>query len=85
MTSVNIKMKKLSEKGDIIIGEGEEIKDFMYLKEGLVKIYKKRDANRTQIISIAKPMDFVSMLTVFSDSSYHYSIFCSRRFNYLLY
>ena len=68
------KDEKTFRKGDIIIGEGEEIKDFMYLKEGLVKIYKKRDANRTQIISIAKPMDFVSMLTVFSDSSYHYSI-----------
>ena len=68
------KTEKNYNKGDIIVGEGEEIKEFMYLKEGLVKIYKKRDDKHTQIISLVKPMDFVSMLTVFSDSSYHYSI-----------
>ncbi len=68
------KAEKSYRKGDIIVGEGEEIKEFMYLKEGLVKIFKKRDDKHTQIISISKPMDFVSLLTVFSDSSYHYSI-----------
>jgi CRP/FNR family transcriptional regulator len=68
------KNERSYKKGEIIVDEGEEIKEFMYLKEGLVKIYKKRDDRHSQIISIAKPMDFVSLLSVFSDVQYQYSM-----------
>lgn len=68
------KQEKVYEKGDIIVQEGEEIKHFMYLKYGLVKLYRKADDNRDQIITFARPLDFVSMLSVFSDKEYHYSV-----------
>jgi CRP-like cAMP-binding protein len=61
-------------KGELICEEGEEIKEFMYLKSGLVKIFKKVENNRDQIIKIARPFDFVSMLSVFSDTHYKYSV-----------
>ncbi len=61
-------------KGETICEEGEEIKEFMYLKSGLVKIFKKVEENRDQIIKIARPFDFVSMLSVFSDTNYKYSV-----------
>jgi CRP-like cAMP-binding protein len=61
-------------KGELICEEGEEIKEFMYLKTGLVKIFKKIEDNRDQIIKIARPFDFVSMLSVFSDTYYKYSV-----------
>ncbi len=61
-------------KGELICEEGEEIKEFMYLKSGLVKIFKKVEYSRDQIIKIARPFDFVSMLSVFSDTHYKYSV-----------
>lgn len=70
----DVRVEKDFEKGDMIIEEGEEIKLFMYLKSGLVKIYRKADENRDQIIKFAGPLDFVSMLSVFSDTRYHYSV-----------
>lgn len=60
--------------GDIIIQEGEGIKEFLYLKSGLVKLFKTGEGNRDQIIKIAKPFDFVSMLSVFSDTHFRYSV-----------
>lgn len=68
------KQEAAYKKGQVIVNEGDEIKDFFYLKEGLVKIYKRIHNDRDQILSIAKSFDFVGMLTVFSDTHYHYSI-----------
>lgn len=70
----SVKVEKAFNKGDVIAEEGDEIKLFLYLKEGLVKIYRKVDENRNQIIKFAGPLDFVSMLSVFSDTHYHYSV-----------
>ena len=61
-------------KGDIIIKEGDKIQDFIYLKSGLVKLYRTGLDGRDQIISIAQPFDFVSLLSVFSDDHYNYSV-----------
>ncbi len=61
-------------KGDIICHAGESVKSFIYLKEGLVKLYKETRDRHEHIISIAKPMDFIGLLTVFSNSNYLYSI-----------
>lgn len=60
--------------GENLIKQGDVIKDFIYLKEGLVKLYRDTDQGQTQIISFGKPYDFVSLLSVFSDNHYNYSV-----------
>lgn len=62
------------DKGKIIIWEGSEIKDFTYLRSGLVKLSGKGTDGKDQIISFAKPFDFVSLLSVFSSSIYNYTV-----------
>lgn len=69
-----IKTEKSYYKGEIIVEEGTHIQDFMYLKEGLIKVYQRNGEISDQIISIAGPQDFVSIFTVFSDTHYHYSM-----------
>jgi CRP/FNR family transcriptional regulator len=60
--------------GEIIIKEGTAINDFVYLKSGLVKLYKTDSRQKEQIITIAKPFDYVSLLSVFSNRKYNYSV-----------
>ena len=60
--------------GEDLIKQGDVIKDFIYLKEGLVKLYRDIDHGQTQIISFGRPFDFVSLLSVFSDDHYNYSV-----------
>jgi CRP-like cAMP-binding protein len=60
-------------KGELIVEEGTEILDFNYLKSGLVKLYRS-SYEREQIITIARPFDFISLLSVFSDNRYKYSV-----------
>ncbi len=67
------KIERTYTKGEIIIREGEAIHDFIYLKSGLVKLFRTRK-DGDQIIAIAKPFDFVSLLTVFSEQLYNYSV-----------
>jgi len=62
------------EKGELIIQEGSPIEEFLYLKKGLVKLVKKGENQRERIISIARPLDFVSLLSTFSDKVYQFSI-----------
>lgn len=61
-------------KGDIIIREGDEIKQFIYLKDGLVKLFRKGANDKEQIICFALPLDFVSLLSIFSEKNYNYSV-----------
>lgn len=68
------RIERTFEKGDQIIKEGDEIRDFIYLKDGLVKLYRSGINDKDQIIHIAKPFDFVSLLSVFSDTHYKYSV-----------
>lgn len=70
----NSKKEYNFKKGEIISRQNDEIKDFFYLKSGLVKIYRNDDSEKEQIISIAKPFEFVSLLSVFSEKYYNYSI-----------
>lgn len=67
------KAEKGFKKGERIIQAGDQIQEFIYLKKGLVKLYKTTD-DVEQIISIAKPLDFVSMLSIFSGNNYNYSV-----------
>lgn len=70
----SIRHEKKLKTGDYLIKQGEEIKDFIYLKEGLVKLYRNSDQGQSQIISFGKPYDFVSFLSVFSHKKYNYSV-----------
>jgi len=72
---VNLNKKEIViEKGEIICQEGEEIKYLVYLREGLVKLYKTGAGRSQQIISIATPRDFIGLLSVFSNTEYIYSL-----------
>ena len=64
------KVEKQFLAGETIIKEGTKIKDFSYLKSGLVKLYRTDPTGKEQIITIARPMDYVSLLSVFSDKYY---------------
>lgn len=68
------KIEKNYSQGEIIIKEGTLIRDFTYLKSGLVKLYRTDTTGKEQIITIAKPMDYVSLLSVFSKDRYNYSV-----------
>ncbi len=69
-----IKKEIVIEKGEIIYQEGEKINHLVYLKEGLVKLYKTGQGRTQQIISIATPRDFIGLLSVFSNTEYLYSL-----------
>lgn len=60
--------------GECIIKEGTQITDFTYLKSGLVKLFRSDPSGSEHIITIAKPMDYVSLLSVFSNDRYNYSV-----------
>jgi CRP-like cAMP-binding protein len=68
------KVEKAFQQGEVIIKEGTVIQEFTYLKSGLVKLYRSDPSGREQIITIARPMDYVSLLSVFSDKHYNYSV-----------
>lgn len=68
------KVEKEFRQGETIIKEGTLIKDFVYLKSGLVKLFRTDQQGREQIITIAKPFDYVSLLSVFSNKHYNYSV-----------
>lgn len=61
-------------KGDTVISQEDEVNFISFLKQGLLKVFRKNDDGKEQIISIAKPNDCVGLLTVFSDKHYQYSI-----------
>jgi len=68
------KVEKNYRQGESIIKEGTKIRDFSYLKSGLVKLFRSDHSGKEQIITIAKPMDYVSLLSVFSNKKYNYSV-----------
>ncbi len=70
----NQKVEKFYNKGEVILKEKDKIEEFVYLKSGLVKLYRSPNHGKEQIITIAKPFDFVSLLSVFSDTNYNYSV-----------
>ncbi len=68
------KVEKEFALGEIIIKAGTQITDFTYLKSGLVKLFHSDSSGKEQIITIAKPYDYVSLLSVFSNEQYNYSV-----------
>lgn len=69
-----IKEERNFAKGEVIIKEGDVINEFLYMKEGLVKLWKTIVEGKDQIISFSKPFDFVSLLSIFSSEHYIYSV-----------
>jgi len=61
-------------KGEVINHEGEKITDFKYLKSGLVKLYRRTSNGEEQVITITRPFEFVSNMSIFSDERYKYSV-----------
>jgi CRP-like cAMP-binding protein len=61
-------------KGEIINHEGEKIRDFKYLKSGLVKLYRRTSTGEEQVITITRPFEFVSNMSIFSEEKYKYSV-----------
>ena len=61
-------------KGEIINLEGEKITNFKYLKSGLVKLYRRTSTGDEQVITITKPFEFVSNMSIFSEERYQYSV-----------
>ena len=62
------------QKGEIINHEGEKITDFKYLKTGLVKLYRRSSTGEEQVITITRPFEFVSNMSIFSENKYKYSV-----------
>ena len=61
-------------KGEIINHEGEKISNFKYLKSGLVKLYRRTSSGEEQVITITRPFEFVSNMSIFSEERYQYSV-----------
>ncbi len=68
------KKTQLIKKGGIISRSGEPIREFIYLTEGLVKMQKIGRNDKEQIVSLARPLDFIGLLSVFSREKYEYTV-----------
>lgn len=68
------KEEQFYRKGEIINHEGEKISDFKYLKSGLVKLYRRTLSGDEQVITITRPFEFVSNMSIFSEDRYQYSV-----------
>lgn len=68
------KIHKSYSKGERICVEGERIDDLIYIHKGLAKLSKRGSDGTSQIISIAQPLDYIGLLSVFSNEKYKYSL-----------
>jgi CRP-like cAMP-binding protein len=68
------KEEQFFHKGEVINHEGEKISHFKYLKSGLVKLYRRTPAGEEQVITITRPFEFVSNMSIFSEDRYQYSV-----------
>lgn len=66
--------EKYYAKGDYITEENTKIEEFIYLKNGLVKLFITNANGKEQILSFAKPFDFVSLLSIVSSDVHSYSV-----------
>ncbi len=68
------KEEQFFHKGEVINHEGEKISNFKYLKSGLVKLYRRTPNGDEQVITITRPFEFVSNMSIFSEEKYQYSV-----------
>lgn len=78
-------------KGGLVHKEGDPIREFKYLKSGLVKAFRKSSTGEEQIIAITRPFEFVSNMSIFSEGRYKYSVsaledsvVCSIKLDYIM-
>ncbi|MBN2637750.1 MAG: Crp/Fnr family transcriptional regulator [Bacteroidales bacterium] len=64
----------LYKRGEVIKNEGDQVNSFIYLRKGLVKLYKTDSNGKDHILSINRPGDFISLLSIFADEPYRFSI-----------
>jgi CRP-like cAMP-binding protein len=90
MELCNFKEERSYLKGEIINHEGEKITDFKYLKTGLVKLFRRSLNGEEQVITITRPFEFVSNISIFSEVKYKFSVaaledsvVCSVRLDYI--
>jgi CRP/FNR family transcriptional regulator len=70
----NHKEEQFFHKGEVINHEGEKINTFKYLRSGLVKLYRRTPTGEEQVITITRPFEFVSNMSIFSEERYQYSV-----------
>ena len=68
------KQEVFYEKGEVICREGQDIDSFLYLRQGLVKLLTTEKNAKEHIISIGKPLDFIGLLSLFSNNQHIYTI-----------
>ena len=61
-------------KGEKVIAEGQNIKELIYIKNGMVKLSKLSIDKKESIVSLARAKSFIGFLTIFSQDKYQYSI-----------
>lgn len=61
-------------KGGVIVSQGDEIQSFVFLRVGLAKLTRETQDGKEQIVGIARPRDFVGLLSLFSAKKHQYSI-----------
>lgn len=69
-----LKKQSQFQKGERICVEGERIENLIYIHKGLVKLSRRNEDGQVQILSIARPLDYVGLISVFSSNKYKYSI-----------
>ncbi len=68
------RVERLYKRGEVIKHEGEKVDSFLYLRKGIIKLYKTDKREKERILSINKPGDFMNLLTIFTRTTYKYSI-----------
>lgn len=61
-------------RGEIIKNQGDPVDAFLYMRQGLVKLFKTDSNHKDHILSINSPGDFVSLISIFSEKEYKYNI-----------
>jgi CRP/FNR family transcriptional regulator, polysaccharide utilization system transcription regulator len=59
--------------GDVIFKQNTRTSDVMFIKEGLVKIYKEGRSDKLIILKLAKAGFFIGLLSLFGDDMHQYS------------
>lgn len=70
----SIKSTQTFSKGDSIVKEGDSVHDFFYVKEGLVKLCRLSDQKQNHIITISRPHDYTSLLSLFFSEKHKYTM-----------
>ena len=63
-----------AKRGAVIIKQGDKVKDFIFLRIGLAKLTRVSLEGKEQLVGIARPKDFVGLLSLFSSPVHQYSI-----------